>query len=359
MALNDTTLIGLLNHEKQNVRSAALELLSSSFSNDKRWLPKIFEAWDLYGVSEAFPEFPLLTYFSIPAAFVGECIERAGRMVAGRELTDRTCRCAGKLIEAVSVSAPVTFAPHIAAIRQLKQTSKIFFRVSDQKMQARCEWIDRDFPDLAETLSTNPGSIGNLYEVLESQFLQGRIDDILKEGLVALQTSGQERSAEQVSLACLELSSRYRLIGYEAYFVELIDHMDAMIADTAAISLARCRTDTTLSLIADRFSDYSKSGQLRSIDVLRRGRLPKTSELLRFLRPHGRGHEVQNALVASEILQFDFTALEDWLESLVIVEDSIFSRLRSQLAVIEPLAETLSESDKERTLQLLRSRSKE
>ena len=30
-----------------------------------------------------------------------------------------------------------------------------------------------------------------------------------------------------------------------------------------------------------------------------------------------------------------------------------------QLAVIEPLAETLSDSDKERTLQLLRSRSKE
>jgi hypothetical protein len=358
MALTDSTLISLLTHTSTHVRSAALELLSSSFSNDKRWLPQVFSAWDQYGVGEAYPEFPLLSHVAIPSELVGECIQRASVMSASRGLTDRTCRCAGKLIEAIAVGAPVAFAEHVSAIRELKQSSKIFFRVNDQKMKARADWIDRDFPDLAETLATSPGSIGNLYEVLESQFLQGRIDEILKERLNSLQSAFTDRSSEQVALTCLELGGRYRTVGCEAYYIELIDHRDPMIADSASIALARCRTDTTLSLIAERFADYSKSGQLRSIDVLRRGRLPKTSELARFLKVHAQGHEVQSALAACEILQFDFNVLEDWLESLLIVDEAIFDRLKSQLAIIEPLASSLPEADRTRTLQLLKSRIK-
>jgi hypothetical protein len=359
MALVDSTLIGLLTHDAVTVRSAALELLSSSFSNDQRWLPQVLAAWDLYGPSEAFPEFPLLTHFAIPPDLVGECIERASEMATGRGLTDRVCRCAGKLVEAISVSAPVTFQQHVPAIRKLKQISKIFFRISDQKMQARCEWIDREFADLAETLAENPSSIVNLYDVLESQFLQGRIDDILKANFAGLLSGDQDRTTQHVALTCLELATRYRMIGYEAYFVELIDHQDPTIADAASIGLARCRTDTTLPLIADRFADYSKSGQLRSIDVLRRGRIPKTSELLRFLRAYAHGSQVQNALRASEILQFDFTSLEDWLEALLVVDDSLFAQLKSQLAVINPLSDSLSNSDKARTLHLLKTRFKE
>ena len=359
MALNDSTLIGLLTHESVGVRSASLDLLSSSFSTDTRWLPQIFAAWDRFSANDAFPEFPLLTHFAIPSEFVGECISRANQMVAGRGITDRVCRCAGKLIEGISIAAPVTFANHISAIRELKKQSKIFFRVNDQRMQARCEWIDREFPDLADTLETHPGSVGNLYEVLESQFLQGRIDELLKTSFTALNQGGQERSAQQVSMVCLELATRYRMVGYEPWLADLVDHQDPTVADAAAIGLARCRTDTTLTLIADRFADYSKSGQLRSIDVLRRGRLPKTSELLRFLRAHGQGSQVQNALRASEVLQFDFTSLEDWLEALLVVDDSLFVQLRSQLAVIDPISDSLSQSDKSRTLHLLKTRFKE
>jgi len=364
MALTDSTLIGLLTHDSVGVRSAALELLSGSFSTDARWLPQIFVAWDSFSVPEAFPEFPLLTHFAIPMELVGECISRAEAMSAGRGLTDRECRCAGKLIEAISVGSPATFAGHIESIRSLKVQSKIFFRVSDQKMRARCEWIDREFPDLAETLASSPESVFNLYEVLESQFLQGRADEVLKSGFAFLRDdrseheSAPERALEQVSHACLELATRYRMVGYEAWFADLLDHAETSIADAAAIGLARCRTDTSLSLIADRFADYSKSGQLRSIDVLRRGRMPKTSELLRFLRAHGHGPQVQNSLRMAEILQFDFTSLEDWLEALVVVDESNFSRLRSSLGIVEPLSVALPQDDRNRTLQLLQSRLK-
>ncbi len=91
MALSDSTLIGLLTHESVGVRSASLELLSGSFSNDGRWLPQIFAAWDRYGAQEAFPEFPLLTHFAIPNELVSECIDRAQRMSAGKPITDRGC----------------------------------------------------------------------------------------------------------------------------------------------------------------------------------------------------------------------------------------------------------------------------
>ncbi len=365
MALSDSTLIGLLTHESVGVRSASLELLSGSFSNDVRWLPQIFAAWDRYGAQEAFPEFPLLTHFAIPIELVSECIDRAQRMSAGKPITDRVCRCAGKLIEAISVASPVTFANHVAEIHELKLQSKIFFRVNDHKMRARCGWIDREFSDLAETLSSNPGSILNLYEVLESQFLQGRADDVLKSGLQSLrsdlqgQADSPERTVEHVSHVCLELATRYRMVGYEAWFVDLLDHSESAIADAASVGLARCRTDTSLSLIADRFADYSKSGQLRSIDVLRRGRMPKTSELLRFLRAHGHGTQVQNALRAAEVLQFDFSCLEDWLEALVVVDEPSFERLKGSLGIVEPLTDALSQSDKSRALHLLRSRFKD
>ncbi len=365
MALSDSTLIGLLTHQSVGVRSASLELLSGSFSTDARWLPQIFAAWDRYGAQDAFPEFPLLTHFAIPSDLVSECIERAQRMSAGRALTDRVCRCAGKLIEAISVAPPVTFVNHVAAIHDLKLQSKIFFRVNDQKMHARCGWIDREFSDLAETLTHNPSSVLNLYEVLESQFLQGRADEVLKSAFQSLradlhgQHDSHERTLEQVSHVCLELATRYRMVGYESWFVDLLDHSESSIADAASVGLARCRTDTSLSLIADRFADYSKPGQLRSIDVLRRGRIPKTSELLRFLRAHGHGSQVQNALRAAEVLQFDFSSLEDWLEALVVVDEPSFERLKGALGIVEPLTDSLSPEDKARTLQLLRSRFKD
>jgi hypothetical protein len=359
MALSDSTLIGLLTSESVNVRSAALDMLSSSFSNDARWLPQIFVSWDRFGPQDAFPEFPLLSHFAIPPEYVGECITRARSMAQGRPLTDRVCRCAGKLIEAISIGSPISFASHLESIRELKQVSKIFFRVSDQKMQARCDWIERECGNLQEYLNETPSSVGNLYEILESQFLLGRADEVLRNGFAALLSEVRDRSAEHTSLICLELASRYRLTGYESWFVELIDHSDQMIADAASIGLGRCRTDTALSLIADRFSEYSKSGQLRSVDVLRRGRIPKTAELLRFLHPHGHGSQVQNALRVAEVLQFDFTSLEDWLEAFLVIDDESFSRIKSQLYVVEPLAQSLSEDDRQRTLKLFHSRFKE
>jgi hypothetical protein len=59
------------------------------------------------------------------------------------------------------------------------------------------------------------------------------------------------------------------------------------------------------------------------------------------------------------VLQFDFTSLEDWLEAFLVIDDESFSRIKSQLYVVEPLAQSLSEDDRQRTLKLFHSRFKE
>ena len=356
MALHDLRLVDWLANENTLVRTAALEMLSNGYSTDQRVCEAVFSAWDKYTEQEAFPEFPLITHLEIPKEFMSETLTRAGTMSAGRPLTDRACRCAGKLLEAVSVSSPLLFREHLDQISDLKQRSKIFFRIDLDRLRFRASLLDSVNDDsMADwfTSDTPPAVPFGYYPYLESLHLKGRAEQSLQAAFEQL-TSG-ERKPHVIETA-LELASRYRLVGYESVFADGIDDDNSSVADGCAIALARCRNDNVLSLIADRFPDYSRSGQLRSIDVLRRSRLPKTSELLRFLRAHAQGSQVQNALRIAEVLQFDFADLENWLEAILVVDDLSLRRVSSLLCLVGPLSESLSDDDKRRTLHLVRTR---
>ncbi len=135
MTVSDSQLVELLLNKSVEVRSAALELLTSSYSNDTSILPAIFSAWDEFGADQAFPEFPLIGHLPIGEATIVEALSRAQSMSSGRKLTDRACRCAGKMLEAISIASPSLFTTHMEAIEALKESSKIFFRVSLQSMR--------------------------------------------------------------------------------------------------------------------------------------------------------------------------------------------------------------------------------
>jgi hypothetical protein len=356
MALHDLKLVDWLINESAMVRTAALEMLSNGYSTDQRVCEAVFSGWDKYTEQEAFPEFPLITHLEIPKDFMGETLARAGTMSAGRPLTDRACRCAGKLLEAVSVSSPLLFREYLDQISELKQKSKIFFRIDLDRLRFRASLLDSVKDDsMADwfTSDTPPAVSFGFYPYLESLYLKGSAEQSLQIAFEQL-TSGDRKP--HVIETALELASRYRLVGYESVFADGIDDENSSVADGCAIALARCRNDNVLSLIADRFPDYSRSGQLRSIDVLRRSRLPKTSELLRFLRAHAQGSQVQNALRIAEVLQFDFSDLENWLEAILVVDDLSLRRISSLLCLVGPLSEVLSDDDKRRTLHLVRTR---
>lgn len=357
MSVTDNQCVQWLEHDQSPIRTAALELLSGSFSTNSRWCEAIFHAWDRFGTTDAFPEFPLLTHLEIPTEIVPEAIERATRMVAGKPIIDRGCRSAGKLIEAISVSSPNHFKEHLDRIADLKTASKIFFRVDIERMKHRVELLEREpaIEPLAVWFHRDapPDLPYGIYPHLEAGYLRGQADEALRLGFEQLRSESQKPFVLE---ACFELASRYRLLGYETWFADGLDDENTAIADASAIALARCRNDQVLSLIADRFAGYSKSGQLRSIDVLRRSRLPKTPELLRFLKPHAQGTSVRSALCVAEILQFDFAALEDWLEALMVIDDSSLARIQPLLCLAGPLSLELPESDRARALHLVRTR---
>ncbi len=357
MSVSDNQCVEWLVSEQPLVRTSALELLASSYSTNHHWAQAIFEGWDRFTPQDAYPEFPLLTHLEIPTEKVKEAIQRARGMVAGKPLTDRECRCAGKMVEAISVSSPKHFAGSLDSIRELKQSSKIFFRIDLARMEHRSELQERD-PAIEPleywfSKESPPELPFGIYPHLEAAYLRGQADRALRMGFEQLR-SGDRKSF--VLEACFELATRYRLLGYESYFGDGLDDQDPSIADASAIALARCRTDEVLSLIADRFSGYSKPGQLRSIDVLQRSRLPKTPELLRFLRPHAINQSVQNALRVAEVLQFDFDGIEDWLEALMVMDDASLKRIRMLLCLVGPLGEELPEEVRNRVAHLLKTR---
>jgi len=340
-----------MSHASGPIRGAALDLLTSSFSEDPRILNAIFEAWDRYGPDSAFHDFPLISHLPIPADRVPECLERAAAMSAGRALADRVCRCAGKLIEALSISPVSFFAPHLDAIEALKKSSKIFFRVSIDSMRERAtalqratDSLDRDFED---------GHPIDIVIALESLYRRGEAGERITQGLRELT---DETSRSPLAIAVLELASRHPLVGFEEELFPLVDLADASLADPATIALVRCRNARVQTLIAERFPTLSRSGQLRCVEIVQRARLPKGAELLRFLLPHGQEFHIQDAMRVAEILVFDFTWLEEWLEALLLIEDSALRRVLWAIPLAEPLAVQMVPDEWPRVRQLIRSR---
>jgi hypothetical protein len=343
MSVSDSQLLRYLSHGDHKVRSAALESLATSYSNEAGLVPTIFAGWDRYQIAAAYPEFPLVMHLPIQGQDVGECVQRAGAMVEGRKLTDRVCRCAGKLIESVSIAEPSFFAEHLASIDA--------FRISLSEMAARIEAMSRASHSLIADL--DDGNDRDAYIALESLFFRKQADELLRQGFDDMDGA---TSRSQLSQATLSLATRTALSGFEKPLLKLIEHQDVSVADAATIGLARCRNAMTQTMIADGFAGYSRSAQLRAVEVIRRGRFAKSAELLHYLLPLGVDFAVQDSIRIAEVLLFDFHTLEDWLEAYLLADERSLSRIAPALALVEPLALEVVPDDWERIQKLMLTR---
>lgn len=354
MVASDNKLIPLLDTSDVKVRGAALDLLCSSFATDRRILSGIFHAWDQFGVEEAFPEFSMISHLSVGNDAVAQSIDRAKEMSYQRALTDKRCRCAGKLIEAISVASPVVFHEHMEILIALKATSKIFFRVDTKHMEQRCRMLACTTTQLVNFVEN--GDQTEKTDALESLLIRGEAEEYVQQGF----SEGENLISRSPLLdACLGLATRYPLQGNEEKLAMLIDHQDSTLADAATLGLSHLRNSHSLTHIANFFPRYSRQAQLRSIDVIRRSRLDKSSELLRFLKPLAMDGTVQEALKVAEILQFDFHHLEDWLEAFLVVSDVSLHRIKSLIMVAKSMADGLADDDIHRMRELVRSRIKD
>jgi hypothetical protein len=351
MAVADEQLMGWLVHPDPLVRSASLELLTSSYVSDPGILPAIFAAWDRWGAEGAFPEFPLVSHLPIQSEMLSECLARAESMSHGRKLTDRVCRCAGKLIEAISVCDASVFEPHMEAMQRLKQTSKIFFRVPIESMKERVAALHRSTSSLC--LDFEDGQPSDIAVALEALLQRGEARPWVERGF---QQWGDESEPSPLARAVLELASRHAISGFEEPMLNLTQSDFASIADMASIALIRCRSPRTLPLIAERFPSMGRAGQLRSIDIIRRTRLDRSSNLLHYLLPLGREFIVQDAIRIAEVLLLDFESLEEWLEAFLLADDTSLTRTVFALPIIYPLALEKAPTEWSRIRNLIHSR---
>ena len=351
MAISDGQLIAWLSHDHPKVRSASLELLSNSYVCDNGVLKAIFDAWDRFGPEMAFPDFPLVSHIPIPDAMVDELLERATAMSAGRKITDRTCRCAGKLLEALSVSETSRFANHLGTVSDLKNASKIFFRVPLALMRERASALSRESSSLQ--MDFDDGTPENISVALECLFYRGQASKWIDRGFGELEDGA---SPSPLAMATLAFAARHSLPGYDQPLLGLVERSNATIADQATIALVRARQSQTHTLIAERYPKLTRSGQLRCLDIIRRTRLPKSSDLLRFLLPLGLDFQVQDATRIAEVCLFDFVALEDWLEAFLLADEKSLMRIAPLIALAKPLAERVAVTEWPRVEHLIRTR---
>ncbi len=366
MEITDSQLIKYLTHAEVRVRSASLESLAASFCSDPLMLRAIFDAWDQFEPATAFPELPILTHLPVHESLADESLLRASAMVRGRKIVDPVCRSAGKLIEAYSVACPENYARFLPRFESLKRESKIFFRVDIEGMQLRASMAERTDDALrtilgeisserGEQSSMTPSSGANVRCALDELHARGQADNFWSVVITELEEKNNDFTpGAEVGL---EVLSRRSVGGYEDRLVRLLDHGDAKVADAVAISLARSRSQNVLDAISREYLGLETAGKLRAAVVLQRLRLPGVASRIRLLKESARDDRpVSEALLIAEILQFDFEAVEDWLEALLVIDDRSLHRIEQRLHIALPLATQLPVEDQPRFMKLFRSR---
>ncbi len=154
LAVTNQALVGLLTRSAEAVRSKSLSMLCESYCSDDGIYDAVKSVWSEKGAESGFPEFPMLSYFAVPSSKVGASVALAREMAAGRKLTDKSARCAGKLIEQLAWLEPTERRPHLSALDEVCGTSKIFFRVPMERWQLLDRMLGMSSDELYEQLES-------------------------------------------------------------------------------------------------------------------------------------------------------------------------------------------------------------
>ena len=358
--MNDQQLIDLLTHDSVRYRSAALELLASSYCNAPTMLGAILEGWDRFGIGDAYPEFAQVAHLPVHHQFMATVLERSFRMVEGRKLVDPICRCAGKIVEALVLLPAEQLSEFLPEIERLKATSKIFFRIELNDLKRRIaltELSDEELKEQLEPVWNGNGDVqiqADAVHALEILHGRGAAEEVIRR---CLSPSEQwERDAGQRLSIALQVASRHAFLGFEDMLAPHIQHVQATVAATACIALARCRSRDAVFAIVERFAHESPTTQLRMADVLGRLRVPGASVRIQELREACKDPKICDALNLAQILHFDFGQIDNWMEALFVVSDSVLKRYRHLVELALPLSEFQAESVRRHVQEALRIR---
>lgn len=358
--MNDQQLIDLLTHDSVRYRSAALDLLASSYCNAPAMLGAILDAWDRFGVSEAYPEFAQVTHLPVHHQYIANILERSFQMVEGRKLVDPVCRCAGKIVEALVLLPAEQLGEFLPEIERLKSTSKIFFRIELHDLKRRLaltELSDDELKEHFEPIWNGSSDVQVQTDAVHAlEILHGRgvAEEVIRRCLSPSEDWEQD-AGPRLSIA-LQVASRHAFLGFEDMLAVHIQHLQATVAATACIALARCRSRDAVFSIVERFAHENPTTQLRMTDVLGRLRVPGASVRIQELREACKDPKICDALNLAQILHFDFGQIDNWMEALFVLSDPILKRYRHLVELALPLSDLQPEGVRRHIEEALRIR---
>lgn len=314
---NNNDLCQLLTDDDASGRMLGLEMLSEGYAQNKAIVLDIFTAWDRWGASRAFPDFPMLSYLPIAPQHVAECCSRARAMAGEGKLTAPATRSAGKLLEQVVNLKAGDLRPHLDAIAETANVSKIFFRVDVEALRRRLELYQLEADALAQRLesaietltrqSNDTHAFQDGLHALEALRFQ-HPDYIDMNAAVKYATSGEGPAAISFQLS-LQSLIQFEQVGTEAILAaHLTDDREA-IHVSAVEALVRNGTPLAAAHMLAQFSAAETSAQRWIARGLQRIRAAGLAAELAQLRSGIDDPALWLMLLVAEVRQFDVESL--------------------------------------------------
>lgn len=316
MIASNEALIELLGNESGIVHMRALTILCDGLIEDDRIYPFVRDGWARWGADVAFPDFPMLSHFPIPHDKVAECIDLAQSMSGGK-LTDKTTRCAGKLLEQVMRLPIEAIESHIDAIERVASSAKIFFRVRPENARKRIELKGLTLEELSGRLDSaiaqaveepDPTSaLSDAFFALEA--LRSQYPDSIDMGGAIQQAPEAGPAAISFSTA-MDCLARRAEDGIEEKIAAHLHAPQESVFTRSVEALVKMATPAAAARLLLAIEGAPSNNRTWIVRGLQRIRAEGLAEQLRNLRAKATDQKLWLMLLVAELNQLDSTSLE-------------------------------------------------
>jgi hypothetical protein len=264
----------------------------------------------------------------------------------GRALTERTTRCAGKLVEQLVTLPAADLRPHLRLVESTVARSKIFFRIDLPALRNRIALLDLGADELSEELnnsigqlSENPQDATAVHRGLHALEALRRYHPQQLDLAKALDTEPPDHGHRAVSFQ-LTLQSLTQLEDVHTYHVlarHVIDSREPI--HTAAVeALVRIGTPEAAVALVNQFHAAAPEVRPWIARGLQRMRAPGLSDAIAMLRSHTSDSSLWLMLLIAETRQLDGEKIERLAQDvarLTTISQPLFDALQVFVEVLE------------------------
>lgn len=363
--------IEYLANDDDAIREIALAWLCEGYMNEPQIAQTVFKQWDSRSAENAFLTFPMQSYFPIANSQISEACDRAHALaIAGGELTSMTTRCAGKLLEHVTRLPAKQLQPHIEAITETAQSSKIFFRVDLEDLKSRIALLEKSADQLAqlleeavEVLSENPDHLAMNRQALRAiealrlnhpNYLD--LSAVLSQGSMGSGSSGQRASEASLRIVLASLAQFPSDDWLEQDLAPwLLDSRESILAASIE-ALVHRGSGLSAQVLVNQFDSASDSNRRWLARGLQRMRVHGLAPLISQIRDRVSEHALWMMLLVAELQQLDPASgpsIVDTIDDLESASQALIDAGTLYAFVCGPLQEQLQAGELETSFRAL------